>query len=115
MTNPSKQKGTAYETALVTMMRDEWYIDAYRRPLTGGSDQGDIGVHSHPDITIEAKNHKAMQLSAWMDQLEVEKVNAHATIAVLAVKRRGKTAAGSYFIVDGESLERLLDAWMVTR
>ena len=115
MTNPSKKKGTDYEMDVIMWLREECFLDAYRRTPTGAKDEGDIGFHSHPDITIEAKNHKAMQLSAWMDQLEAEKVNAHATIAVLAVKRRGKTAAGSYFIVDGETIERLLDVWMVRR
>ena len=114
MTNPSKQKGTAYESALVTWLREDCYVDAYRRPLTGGADEGDLGVHG-VSITIEAKNCKAHAWSEWFDELEVEKLNSGSALGILAVKRRGKNAAGSYFAMSGETLELLLDAWMVRR
>lgn len=114
MTNPSKKKGTDYEMDVIRWLREECFIDAYRRSLTGAKDEGDIGVHSH-SITIEAKNCKAHAWSEWFDELEVEKLNSGSAIAVLAVKRRGKLAAGSYFAMSGETLELLLDAWMVRR
>ena len=115
MTNPSKKKGTDYEMDVIMWLREECFLDAYRRTPTGAKDEGDIGFHNTDSITIEAKNCKAHAWSEWFDELEVEKLNANAALGILAVKRRGKNAAGSYFAMSGETLELLLDAWMVRR
>ena len=107
--NPSKQKGTAYETAVA-----EWFSDrgfpTHRRASTGANDQGDLRIAGMA-ATVECKNHKAINLAGWVDELVVERRNAAAKIGVLAIKRRGRNAGGSYFVVDAETLIVLLDCY----
>jgi hypothetical protein len=113
MTNPSKQKGTAYETRIVDWLLDHGH-KAERRTLSGAADRGDIKIEGH-SITIEAKNCKAITLAAWADELEAERINSRSDIAVLAIARRGRPAAvDSYFVMSGETFLELLDplgAW----
>ena len=61
---------------------------AERRSLNGAVDKGDItGV---PKVVIEAKNHKTLKLSAWIEEAAIEKANAGAEIGVVWAKRKGK-------------------------
>ena len=63
MANPSKAKGTAWETAVVDYLRANGHPHAERRALSGNTDRGDIaGV---PGVVIECKNAKTMALAAW--------------------------------------------------
>ena len=103
MSNPSKARGTAAETALVKWLRDNGFPHADRKPLYGNRDQGDIAVTA--GFIIEAKvNAKAGTgqpphglLTAWMEQTEAERQNAGADLAVLVVKRAGTAYCGAWF------------------
>lgn len=103
MSNPSKAKGTAAESAIVKYLRANGFGGADRQPLRGGRDQGDINVC--PGIIIEAKTSartKATGLPAdkvlrmWLDQTELERTNAGAAVGLLVVKRHGTTDAGRW-------------------
>lgn len=49
MTNPSKARGTAAETAVVRYLR-RWWPNVERRALAGNADKGDLtGI---PGVTI---------------------------------------------------------------
>jgi hypothetical protein len=103
MANPSKQKGTAAETALVRYLRLHGFGGADRQPLRGNRDAGDILLC--PGIVIEVKAHKSAgtgqpapaQLTDWMGQAEAERLNAGAAHAPLVVKRSGTTDPGHWF------------------
>lgn len=97
MTNRSKQKGTAYETELVTYLRSRGWVHAERRTLSGSNDRGDItGIVG---VVIEAKNHKTFDLPGWLNELEAEVANAQADIGLLFVRRRGTTDRGRDYVV----------------
>ena len=102
--NRSKQKGTAFETAVVTYLRDHGRPFCERRSLGGAAnDRGDIaGI---PAVVIEVKAAKTLHLGAWLRELDAEIANDKArsrdelTTGALWVKQHGKSSAGDGFIV----------------
>ena len=97
MTNPSKQRGTAAETAVVRYLESKGYT-AERRTMQGaGNDKGDIVIHGRPELVIEVKNTKRIDLGAFVDELMVEMHNAGATGGVLIVNRRGTTDVSRWY------------------
>ena len=68
MSNPSKQKGTAFETAVVNYLRAHGR-NARRLVLTGSADSGDIAVDAW---TLEAKNRRAYDFGAAVDEARGE-------------------------------------------
>lgn len=105
----SRDKGTKWETALVRYLRDNGAPHAERRALRGGRDCGDLsGI---PGVVVEAKNAARVELAAWIDEAEAERVNDGADIGLVWMKRRGKTSPGDGFVVmTGANLVRLLAA-----
>jgi hypothetical protein len=103
----SKQRGTAWETAIVNYLHYRW-PNVERRALRGGNDQGDIaGI---PGVVIEAKSYtKAWRLAEWWKETEREIGNGNARTGALWIKRTGKTdPARGWVIMDGETYVRLL-------
>lgn len=104
MTNPSRAKGTWAESKVVTWARANGYPHADRQPLRGNRDAGDVALC--PGVIVEVKSHNGAPavgqpppstLAAWMAQTEAERVNAHADVGVLVVKRRGTTNPGGWW------------------
>lgn len=96
MSNPSKRRGTSAETVVVGYLRAQGVLHAERRALTGNKDRGDIaGVVG---VMMEVKDHRRDQLPQWIDEVEVQKVNDHADIAVCWHKRRGTVDAGRWLV-----------------
>lgn len=96
MTNPSKKKGTAAETALVAYLNDLGYT-AERRAAGGMFDKGDIVVKELPHVVFEVKAVARIELASYIDELRAEMLNAGATAGVLVVKRRGKSNPGEWY------------------
>lgn len=96
MVNRSKNKGTTAETAIVAYLRDNGFPQAERRALSGTQDKGDVaGVVEN---VIEVKNCSRDALPQWIDEVEAEKLNAHARYGVCWHKRRGTTDPGKWFV-----------------
>lgn len=108
MTRP-KDKGTAWETAIVNYLTECGVPFVERRTLSGPQDKGDIaGI---PGVVIEAKDEKRHDLSGWLAEAIKERDNAGAEIGVVWAKKRGKTSPGAaYVIMDGVTLMNLLMA-----
>lgn len=103
----SRAKGTAWESAIVDYLRGNGVPHAERRALGGSRDRGDIaGI---PSVVTEAKSASRLELASWLAEAEAERINDGADIAVVWVKRRGKTSAGQgYVVMTGETLVALL-------
>jgi len=103
----SRAAGTRWETAIVGWLRVNGRPHVERRAMNGNHDRGDItGI---PGLVIEAKNARRVELAQWVDEALAERVNADADLAVVWVKRRGKTSPGDAFVVmDGDTFMRLL-------
>jgi hypothetical protein len=73
VTNPSKIKGTRFETRVATFL-GPWFPEVERRAQAGNLDRGDLrGV---PNWAVEAKDRKVMNLSGWCSEAAVEAVNS---------------------------------------
>ena len=88
----SKEKGTAYETAIVRYLRQRLGDDEIdRMPLKGSRDEGDIrGLKLRGMTTCaEVKNHKNLRIPDWMGQLIDEKGNMDAELGMVIAHRDG--------------------------
>ena len=91
MANASKNKGTAFETAVCRYMRSALGDDSIeRRALHGSQDMGDLyGIRAHGwDGIAECKNHKCVTaglIERWRDETLCERGNADAGAALLVV------------------------------
>lgn len=104
----AKQKGTAFETAVTSYLQEN-DIDARRLPLTGSKDQGDIRVCGQVSFTLEAKNHRAMDLSTWMNQVVIENTQAGTDFGIVVHKRpRRGDVADSYVTMSLDTFTSLL-------
>lgn len=109
MTNASKAKGTAAETAVVRYLKGFKWQYAERRTLAGQNDRGDIaGI---PGVVIEVKAEKSLSLSGWLKEANTECANDNADIGVVWHKKRGTTDPGQWYVtMDGETFAYLLKA-----
>lgn len=99
MSNPSKRKGTLYESAVRQYLRKQLpWLDIDRRILHGNKDTGDINglfldvPHDKPvRMVVECKNTpSAPNLSKYLKQTAVEAQNDGATsIGILLEKLPG--------------------------
>lgn len=95
MTNRSKAKGTAAETAVVGYLRQRGWIHAERRALAGNVDRGDIaGVVG---VTLEVKNCKTIDLAGWLREALVEQANNGDPVGAVIAKRRGTTNPADWY------------------
>lgn len=95
MANPSKDKGTRFESAVVRYMReqlDDGHIE--RRALHGTQDKGDVGgIAAHGlDVIAECKCHRDVTpslVARWRAETlrERENARAHAALLVVSVHR----------------------------
>lgn len=92
--NASKQKGTAFETALVRWLESQG-IPAKRIVLHGNQDQGDVDAGL---VNFEAKNCNSISLSTWVKEAEVETAHAGKPVVVVA-KRKGISDAGQSYVI----------------
>jgi len=114
MTNPSKAKGTAWESAVVNWLRSTAGFDARRKVQAGGlGDQGDITVEETPWLVIEAKAAKAHDFAGWVGEANIEARNAGVSTGVVWVKRRGKASPqDGYVVMDGATFRGLLSRFV---
>jgi hypothetical protein len=97
VSNPSKQRGTAFEAALVNYLHRRGHPHIERRTLSGAHDRGDIaGVAS---TVIEAKACRTITLSEWVNEAQDEARNANASIGIVVAKRRGTSDVGQAYAV----------------
>lgn len=93
MTNKPKATGTTAETAVVKYLRASGWPYADRAALHGGKDIGD--VQGTPGLVWEVKAGEAAKsltdrlIRKWLDETDVETLNANADIGLLVLQRRG--------------------------
>lgn len=117
MSNPSKAKGTAAETALVNWARQNGFAQAQRLALTGTQDRGDIILC--PGLIVEVKAHATWtdaDIDAWLDETTNEAMNMtlwwnrdrndptdpsfRAFGGILVLRRPGKADPAKWWVID---------------
>lgn len=87
-----KQKGTAFESAIVEYLQNQLCDNTIeRRALNGTCDRGDItGVtFCGQRMTLECKNENRMRLAEYMREAETEATNDNALYYAVIHKKRG--------------------------
>jgi hypothetical protein len=114
MTNPAKQKGTAWESALVQAFRDE-FGNCERLALNGSLDEGDLWfTHDGHSFVIEAKNERAIDLARYVTEAEAEADNwaksrkAKTPFWAAIVKRRNHRVSKAYVVMTVDEFVRLV-------
>jgi len=106
MANPSKRKGTQFETDVVRYLVDHGFRFAERRALCGTSDKGDVsGI---PGVVLECKAERTITLAAYADEVRAETANAHASIGVAVVKRRNRGPGDAYVVMSLETFAAMI-------
>ena len=91
MANPSKKRGSAWESSIVAYLIERGWPHVQRRTLQGSKDRGDIaGI---PGVVIEAKAERTYHPQQWMREAEVERLNDGAGVGVVWFKLNGKAKA----------------------
>lgn len=106
----SRDKGTAWETAIVNYLREQGAPHAERRALTGNKDRGDItGI---PGLVVEAKICRQAEWGEWVNEATKEATNVGpGTIGVVWAHRPRKAhPADGYVVMTGATLVELLTA-----
>jgi len=102
-----KAKGSAFERGVVRYLVDHGHPFAERhygagRPADVGDIDGIVGW------TIEAKNHRRMELAGWSDEAEAERVNGRQPFAAVIAKRPGKPTSAAYVVMSLQTFASLL-------
>lgn len=87
-----KQKGTAFESAIVEYLQDKLCNDTIeRRALNGTCDRGDISgvTFCGSRMVLECKNENRMRLAEYMREAETEATNDNAHYYAVIHKKRG--------------------------
>lgn len=93
----SKDKGTAWESAVVSAYRSAGVVHAERRALRGSDDRGDVaGI---PGVVTECKAEVKLDLAGNVAELTAEMANDGAAIGCAWLKRKGKTDPMCGYIV----------------
>jgi hypothetical protein len=107
MTNPSKAKGTAWESTWTTWLRETHNPAAHRNVQMGAKDIGDVdGFYLHAS---ELKAEKTIRLPAYTEQANREAVNAGQPFGVAVVKRVRANVSAAYHVRDAATDVRLVN------
>ncbi|MEU3729958.1 hypothetical protein AB0E81_11195 [Streptomyces sp. NPDC033538] len=107
MSNPSKQRGTAWESAFVAYLREHHNPDARRNVQMGAKDIGDVdGYFLH---AAELKAEKSITLADYIAQANRERIHAGQPFGCAVVKRRMKGVADGYVVRDVRTDVRLMN------
>lgn len=113
MTNKPKKKGSAFESAVVSYLREKLGDDRIeRRALHGSSDLGDIyriPAHGFEGIAEckSYKSYKPSDLYNWQMQTQDERDEACADFGLLVVNQYNKPLAASLVYVTLRDLARI--------
>lgn len=109
MANPSKRKGTRWESDIVRFLHGEGFPEARRVVQTGRADTGDIHVR---DFVVQAKAYRSIVdgIRDGITGAAEQRVNAGLDYGVAIVKRPGKGVGDGYVVLTLAEFARLLRA-----
>lgn len=105
--NPAKAKGTAWESAWTTYIREHHNEAAHRNVQMGSKDIGDVdGYYLHAS---ELKAERTITLPEYVKQANREADHAGQPFGCAVVKRRNASVADGYVVRDVRTDARLVN------
>ncbi len=98
MVNPSKRKGTQFETDVARYASERLGITIERRALAGNADKGDL-IGMPMGMGVECKNTASIDLAAAQNELAAEMKNAGVPLGVAIHKRRNHGVQDAYAVL----------------
>ena len=98
MSNPSKQKGTAWENAVAKHLRANGYPEVFRLAPAGEHDAGDLGGIS--EVAFECRNRQRQELAKNIDDANSRARNKGARWGVAIMKRPRRPVSDAYVLLD---------------
>lgn len=106
MSNPSKRKGTEWESRCRDYLRDLYPL-VERSPAWGAGDKGDLTGTGM--FTVECKATKSIDLAGFVDEAVTEARNVGPLqLPVALVKRRNKSVHDGYAVMPMWAWKRLV-------
>lgn len=93
MSAAARRKGRTFQTAVRNWWADQGFTVV--EPGSAGMEATDV-VLIDAKVSVEAKNHKAMDLAGWLDQALRQAIPG--TTAIVHHKRRGKADIGDCYV-----------------
>ncbi|MBX6421840.1 MAG: hypothetical protein IRZ06_12665 [Nevskia sp.] len=103
----SRKKGTTFERTIANYIA-LWIPGTDRAAPHGSKDVGDIYIPGENRFIIEAKCHRDMRLSEWVDEAAVEAANAGVHVGVVVHKRTRRPVHDQYVTMTLENFMRLM-------
>lgn len=111
----NKSKGATAEGAVAATYKAAGYEHADRRPKNGRLDRGDIGGVPRVVTEVKAVASYAGQLSGWLAEAEVERINAGADVGVVWHKKRGTTNPEEWYVtMTGRTWLEVLQGYLIS-
>lgn len=92
--NRHKAKGSAFERLIRDYLAEA--IPCERIPAGATLDRGDLWT---PTAAVQCKNHRKLELSAWVAETQQQQQAAGKPYGILIVKRRGVTDPGQQYAI----------------
>lgn len=113
MSNPAKQRGTAFETAVKRYHeaggKKGRSYQVQRLPLNGGVDLGDVELRGKYIFTLQCKAQKAFNLAQWVRDAEAQSLAAGTDWGVAVVKAPGQNISRAYVVMSLETFRDLAE------
>ena len=107
MSNPSKAKGSRWETAVAKYLRDHGWPEAFRLAPAGDADCGDIGGVS--GWAFECRDRAKHDLSKNVKDANQRAINKSALYGCAVMKKREHPTEDGYVVMDLATFVRVLN------
>ena len=106
MANPNKAKGTRWEVAVSSFLRERGFSEAFRLAPAGEYDAGDIG--GIPKFAFECRDRQAFNLAQNIKDANNRAKHKNCPYGVAVLKKRGSSTEHGYVVMDLDTFARLL-------
>tara|TARA_R110000851_G_scaffold86815_1_gene188993 strand:+ start:1100 stop:1474 length:375 start_codon:yes stop_codon:yes gene_type:complete len=106
MNNPSKEKGTRWESAVAKFLQSKGF-PVWRMAQTGAQDEGDLG--GLPSWAFECRDRQKMDLSKNVRDANSRAIAKGALYGVTIMKKRNSAVGSAYVAMDLETFAEILE------
>tara|TARA_R110000822_G_scaffold141214_1_gene278967 strand:+ start:615 stop:989 length:375 start_codon:yes stop_codon:yes gene_type:complete len=106
MANPSKEKGTRWESAVAKFLQSKGF-PVWRMAQTGAQDEGDLG--GLPSWAFECRDRQKMDLSKNVRDANSRAIAKGALYGVTIMKKRNSAVGSAYVAMDLETFAQILE------